>query len=196
MDEVTTMARAGENMGKAVGTGMRTARHGAKRAGHVGLVVSKQAAARADRELAQRGLSTAEIQDQLARRTTGMSRKELAKRSRKMRKEWDKRTKQQRKQLARNTEAARRELAARIDPGKPKHRTWRWVVLGVLAAACAAGVALLLTRRPEEVPLGGEKDEYPEPNGSERRADTDTAAATPSPAAGADGPGVRPGPTG
>ncbi len=195
MDEVATMARAGENMGKAVGTGMRTARHGAKRAGHVGKAVSKHAAAQADRELAQRGLSIAEIQDQLARRTTGMSRKELGKRSRKMRKDWDKRTKQQRKQLARNTEAARRELAARIDPGKPKHRTWRWVLLGVLAAACAAGAAMLLTRRPEEIPLGSERDEYPEPNSSGPRADTGTASTMPSPAPNADGP-AHPGPTG
>src|SRR5699024_10978939 len=91
MDEVKTMSRAGENVGKAVGTGMRGARHSARRASDVGIAMSKQAAADADHELAQRGVSTTELQDQLARRTTGMSRKELAKLSRKSRKQWGKR---------------------------------------------------------------------------------------------------------
>lgn len=177
MDEVKTMSRAGENVGKAVGTSVRGARHGAKRASEVGLAVSKQAAARADQELADRGVSTTELQDQLARRTTGMSRRELAKRSRKMRKRWNKRSKQSRKQLSKNTETARKELAARIDPSAGKRRRWPWVVLGTLVLAGGVAVAMTLARQPEEVAISSyyDVDEYPEPDGTGRNSPSATS---------------------
>ncbi|MEU6264378.1 hypothetical protein [Saccharopolyspora shandongensis] len=160
MDEVKAMARAGESVGKAVGTGLKSARHGAKRAGEVGMALSKQAAARAEQELANHGYSTDELQERIAQATTGMSRKELAKRGRKARKEWEKKTAKSRKQLAKNTTVARKELAAIIDPGKPKRRRkWPWVLL--VLAGLGAAVAVAFSRRPEEMPIAEANDDIP-----------------------------------
>lgn len=159
MDEVKAMARAGESVGKAVGTGIKSARHGAKRASEVGVALSKQAAARAEQELANRGYSTDELQELIAQRATGMSRKELAKRGRKARKQWEKKTAKSRKQLAKNAVAARKELAARIEPGKPKRRRkWPWVLLALAALGAAAAVAF--SRRPEELPVAEADDGF------------------------------------
>ncbi|GAA2821784.1 hypothetical protein [Saccharopolyspora taberi] len=147
MDEVKAMTRAGESVGRAVGTGLRSARLGACRAGRAGMEMSRQAAALAEHELTNRGIDPDELQERIARRTTGMSRKELRKRSRKAR-----------KQLAKNAETARRELAARIAPEPKRRRRWPWVLL-VLAGIAAAGVAL--SRRPEELPVAEADDQPP-----------------------------------
>ncbi|MGW1681767.1 hypothetical protein [Saccharopolyspora sp. NPDC002376] len=169
MDEVKAMARAGESVGKAVGTGIKSARHGAKRASEVGVAFSKHAAMLAEQELANRGISTDELQEKIAQRTTGMSRKELSKRSRKARKQWEKKAAESRKQLAKNTVAARKELAERINP-KPKRRKWPWVLLALGGLAAAAAVAL--SRRPEELPVASaESDVTRRDNAARHRAD-------------------------
>lgn len=161
MDEVKAMARAGESMGKAVGTGIRTAREGATRAGQAGAELSRHAVARAEQELASRGVTAEELQEQLAQRTTGMSRAEVAKKGRKARKQWEKKAAKSRKQLAKNTAAARRELAAKIDPAPQRRRRWPWVLLVLTGMAAAAAVAL--SRRPEELPVAeAEHDFRPE----------------------------------
>lgn len=152
MDEVNAMARAGEGMGKAVGTGVRSARHGATRAGKVGMEVSRQAVAIAEQELNSRGIDTEDLQERITQRVTGMSRRELAKRSKKARKQWEKKTAESRKQWAKNSKVARKELAEKIDPSRvKKRRRWPWVLL-VLAGAGAAAAAAL-SHRPEELPV-------------------------------------------
>ncbi len=157
MNEVDAMARAGEGMGKAVGTGLRTARHGATRASKAGMEVSRQAAALAEQELAQRGISTDDVQERIAQRATGMSRKELSKKGKKARKQWEKKAAKSRKQLAKNTETARKDLATKIDPAKGKRRRkWPWALLVLGGLAAAAAVAL--SRRPEELPVGDAGD--------------------------------------
>ncbi|WP_207922232.1 hypothetical protein [Saccharopolyspora terrae] len=148
MDEVNAMAKAGETVGKAVGTGIKQARHGAKRAGETGAVLSRQAAARAERELASRGYSTEELQELIAQRATGKSRKELAKQAKQARKDWEKRTIESRKRLA-----------AKIDPTPvKKKRRWPWLLLMLVVLGVAAA-AIALTRRPEELPLAAADDE-------------------------------------
>jgi hypothetical protein len=162
MDEVNAMARAGEGVGKAVGTGVRSARHGATRAGKVGMEVSRQAVAIAEQELASRGVNTDDLQERIAQRVTGMSRRELAKRAKKTRKEWEKRAAESRKQLAKSSEVYGKELADKIDPAraKSKRRKWPWVLL-VLALGGAAAAAAL-SRRPEELPVAeAEHDKVP-----------------------------------
>jgi hypothetical protein len=173
MDEVKAMARAGECVGKAVGTGMRTARHGATRAGHVGAAVSRQAAARAEQELAHRGISTEELQELLAQKATGMSRKDLAKKGKKARKQWEKKAAKSRKQLSKNTKAARRELAARIEPTSRRgRRKWPWVLL--VLAGIGVAVAAALSRRPEEIPVAeAEHDPFLAQHGEQRSAPSD-----------------------
>ncbi|WP_019856118.1 hypothetical protein [Actinopolyspora mortivallis] len=146
MDEVETLSRAGENVGKAVGTGVRSARHGARRARHAGSEVTRQAVALAEQELAARGISTDDLQERIAQRATGMSRKELAKRSEKARRKWEKRAAKQRKQLAEGA----REFAERIEPAKPRRRKWPWLLL--ILAGLAGAAAAALSRRPEELP--------------------------------------------
>ncbi|MER7010473.1 hypothetical protein ABT324_03460 [Saccharopolyspora sp. NPDC000359] len=158
MDEVKAMARAGESVGKAVGTGIKSARRNARRASEVGVAFSKHAAALAEQELANRGISTDELQERIAQRATGMSRKELAKRSRKARKQWEKKAAASRKQWAKNTTAARKELAARISPPKPKRRKWPWVLLVLAGLAGAAAVAF--SRRPEELPVASADNDF------------------------------------
>ncbi len=164
MDEVKAMAQAGETVGKAVGTGLRTARHGVTHAGKVGVEVSKQAASRAEQELASHGISTDDLQEQLAQKATGMSRRQLAKKGRKARKQWEKRTGESRRQLAKNTRAARKELAAKIAPPPARgRRKWPWVLLALAGIAVAA--AVLLSRRPEEFPIASadSQDTFPPP---------------------------------
>ncbi|MDR7302003.1 hypothetical protein [Haloactinomyces albus] len=153
MDEVKAMSRAGENVGKAVGTGVRSARHSAARASKAGMEISRQAALLAEQELASRGINTEDLQERLMQRATGMSRKELAAKSKKARKDWDKKTAKSRKQLAKNTKAARKELAGRISPPEPQkgRRKWPWVLLALVGLGTAA--AAVLMRRPEELPI-------------------------------------------
>lgn len=150
------MSRAGESVGRAVGTGVRSARHGAAHARKAGSKVTRQAVVLAEQELAAHGISTDDLQERIAQRATGMSRKELAKRSKQARKNWDKRTAKQRKQLAKNTKAARKELAGKIDPSHaPKRRKWPWVLL--ILAGLGAAAAAALSRRPEELPITAEE---------------------------------------
>ncbi len=179
MDEVKAMSRAGETVGKAVGTGVHEARKGATQAGKVGREVSKQAVARAEQELANHGVDTDDLQERLAQRTTGMSRKQLAKQTAKARKDWEKTAAKSRKewnkkaakgrkkraksrqQLAGNADAARKEFTSRLDSAPAKRRKWPWVLLVLAALAAVAAVAL--SRRPEEYPLpaDAEEDRFP-----------------------------------
>jgi len=177
MDEVEAMARTGENVGRAVGTGVRTAREGAVRAGKLGKAASRQAIARAEQELTERGLAPEHLPELLAQKATGLSRDDLAERGRKARKQWEKarkdwekKTVKTRKRLAANTEAARKELAARIDPAPQKsRRKWPWVLLVLAALAGAAVVAL--SRRPEELPVADAEDFPTHEDGLPRNGD-------------------------
>ncbi|WP_346072132.1 hypothetical protein [Saccharopolyspora thermophila] len=175
------MARAGERVGRALGTGLRSARLGARRAGAVGMALSRQAAARAEQELASRGISTEELPELIAQRATGMSRRELAKRSRKARRQWERKAARSRKQLAKNAVAARKELAARIDPSlRRRRRRWPWALLVLTGMVVAVAVAF--SRRPEELPVAGE-DDFAQRNTKARhraeRADVPTQADSP-----------------
>lgn len=174
MDEVKAMTRAGENMGKAVGTGIRSARVSARRAGEVGVAMSKQAAAAAEQELANHGISTDDLQEQIAQRVTGKSRKQLRKQAKIVRKDLDKRTAKSRKQLAKNTKIARKELAARLDP--PKRRKWPWVLL--VLAGLGAAAAAALSRRPEEMTVADAEFDATrrDPQGKHRSAEGEPGA--------------------
>jgi hypothetical protein len=146
------MAAAGEQFGRAVGTGVRTAREAATEAGKIGLVVSRSAATRAQQELLDRGIDTDELRDRIVSQTTGLGGENLTRRSQ-----------QAREYLAKNTDNARRELAARIDPGpRRSRRKWPWIVLASSVAAGAAVVAVVLSRRPEEIPVAEAEPTYPD----------------------------------
>ena len=171
MDEVDVMTRAGETVGKAVGTGLKAARQGVVRAGHV-----------AEVKLAERGITADQVRGALVDRADLLMGKAEG---------WEKQTRKSRKRLAKKTATdprrahrqgrrgaqgspqgrqARaqgrqvrakeiRKAAANLGAGAPKRRRWPWV-LGLLVAAAAAGY-VALTRRPEEVHLQDEEQAPP-----------------------------------
>ncbi|RCW47244.1 hypothetical protein DFQ14_101592 [Halopolyspora algeriensis] len=177
MDEVTAMSRAGENVGKAVGTGVRNARHGAVRASKAGAEIYRQAALLAEQELASRGISTDDLQERFMQRATSMPGKESAGKGKKARKNWDKKKAKSRKQLAKNAKAARKEMAVRSGATKPKgRRKWPWVLLALAGLAGAA--AAVLMRRPEEMPVAqAEHNRFPghDADGSHSNGSTEPA---------------------
>lgn len=148
MDEVKAMAAAGEQVGRAVGTGVRKARQTAAHAGRVGATASRQAAARAQEELASRGVTADELRETLAKQTSCLTSTAVGQKGRKAR-----------RRMTRNARAVRKELAARIDPDSYRsRRRWPWVLLALAALGVAA--AVVLSRRPEEMPVA-EADDHP-----------------------------------
>ncbi|KAA2263745.1 hypothetical protein F0L68_09695 [Solihabitans fulvus] len=89
------MTRAGESVGKAVGTGLRAVRRGAVRAGHAGAEVTAQVAAKAEHKLAEHGVAPEQLRDTLVDKadevgkTTRRARKELAKQGTRLAKKGD-----------------------------------------------------------------------------------------------------------
>ncbi|HUQ60676.1 hypothetical protein [Lentzea sp.] len=174
MDEVDVMTRAGESVGKAVGTSLKAARQGVVRAGHV-----------AEVKLAERGITADQVRGTLVDRAdtlmsraedwekqTRRSRKRLAKKSAKTRAELMGKAEVVRKEVKKAAKTARkdakvrakeiRKAAAQLSGDAPKRRRWPWV-LGLLIAAAAAGY-VALTRKPEEVQLHEEEQApMPEP---------------------------------
>lgn len=148
------MTRAGEAVTNAVGTGLQTAREGAIRAGHKGAEVSSRAATKAERSLAEHGITAQQLQDAItenaeqARKGLDRTREELRLRTKKARKEFAKSTKMTRKEFAKNAKRARKELATTIEPGSRSKRRWPWLLVLLVAAAGAAAYAL--SRRPQE----------------------------------------------
>ncbi|MCK2245128.1 MULTISPECIES: hypothetical protein [unclassified Crossiella] len=147
MDEVRTLARAGEQVGRALGTGIHVVRKRAERAGADGLKATKRASRRAEKKLAKRGLTPHQLAQSVAGTAEEFS-QEIGKRGRRARKELAKATKQAQKDLGRRGRKAKKRLADRLDP-KPKRRKWPFAVL--LLGAAGAVAAVLLARRPQEV---------------------------------------------
>ncbi|GLZ32673.1 hypothetical protein Lesp02_48610 [Lentzea sp. NBRC 105346] len=163
MDEVDVMTRAGESVGKAVGTGLKAARQGVVRAGHA-----------AEHKLAERGVTTDQIRGVLVdkadllmgkaeevEKQTRRARKRLAKKSHKARAELMNRADEVRKEVRKAAKSARkdakirakeiRKAASSLSGETPKRRRWPWLLALLVAAGVAGYVAL--TRRPEEIHL-------------------------------------------
>lgn len=113
MDEVDAMTLAGESVGKAVGTGLRAARRGAVRAGHVGASAAVQIATKAEHKLAEHGMAADQIRDALGERADALVGKaeEVEKSTRRARK----RLAKQRKRLAKKSGSARDDLLGKAD---------------------------------------------------------------------------------
>ncbi|MEV0677002.1 hypothetical protein AB0I60_10800 [Actinosynnema sp. NPDC050436] len=187
MDEVDAMARAGESVGKAVGTGLRAVRRGAVRAGHAGADAAVTWAERAEGKLAERGVTADHVRGLVADRAGALVEKaeEVEKSTRKTRKQLAKRAKGVRKDVAKAADRARKETRTRAKDVRKaakqarkdfaaaqrpkKGRKWPWL-LGLVAAVAVAGY-VALTRRPEEVHL----EEVDEPVGPPPAVDRTTA---------------------
>ncbi len=123
MDDVKAMTRAGETVGKAVGSGWLAVRQGAKLAGQAGADATTRAAYAADRKLTERGVAPqqlavalaegAEVARQEVANTTRRARKKLARKAKHTRKELAKAAKQARKDASKSKSAQRAAKSAR-----------------------------------------------------------------------------------
>jgi hypothetical protein len=123
MDDVKAMTRAGETVGKAVGSGWLAVRRGAKRAGQAGADATTKAAHAADRKLTERGVAPQQLAAALAEgaevarhevaRTTRRTRKKLARKAKHTRKELMKAAKQARKDAKKSGPAGRAAKTAK-----------------------------------------------------------------------------------
>jgi hypothetical protein len=110
MDEVKAMARAGETVGKAVGTGLLVVRRGAQRAGQAGAEATVRAAHVAEQKLAERGVAPKQLTEALAEGAE-VAREEVAKTTRRTRRKLARTAKSTRKELGKAAKQARKNTA-------------------------------------------------------------------------------------
>lgn len=122
------MTHAGETVGRAVGTGLRTLRRGAVQVGQAGAEAAAKAAVAAEQKLADTGQEAA---------------KELVATTRRARRDLAKAGEQAGKKAGRKAARHMHDLADSL-PGAPKRRRWPWL-LAILGVA-AAGTAVMATR--------------------------------------------------
>jgi hypothetical protein len=108
MDDVKAMTRAGETVGKAVGSGWLAVRRGAKRAGQASADATSKAAHAADRKLTERGVAPQHLAVALAEGAE-VARQEVVKTTRRARKKLARTAKHTRKELAKAAKHARKE---------------------------------------------------------------------------------------
>lgn len=149
MDATDAANQTAQRVGSTFGTGLQQARRGIGRGGRAGAELTRQSLARVEQHLAEQGTSLNELPELLARRTTGLSRKQLGKRSKKARKHFDRRARQARKQLETAIHQARTQLSAALEPA-PARRTrwWPWLLL----AAAGIAVAAMASRQQQAPP--------------------------------------------
>ncbi len=110
MNDAKAMTRAGETVGKAVGSGWRSARDNAKRAGLAGAEATSKATQVADRKLAERGVAPRQLAEALAEGAE-VARQEVARTTRRARRKLAKAAKHTRKDLAKTAKQARKDAA-------------------------------------------------------------------------------------
>lgn len=107
-DDVNAMSRAGETVGKAVGSGWIAVRRGAKRAGKAGAEATVRAAHAADKKLTERGVAPQQMTEAIAE-SAEVARQEVVKATRRTRRKLAKTTKHARKELTKAAKHARKE---------------------------------------------------------------------------------------
>jgi hypothetical protein len=110
------MTRAGETVGKAVGSGWLAVRRSAKRAGQASADATTKAAHAADRKLTERGVAPQQLAEALAE-GADVARQEVKKSTRRARKKLSRTAKHTRKELAKAAKQARKE-AKKSKPAK------------------------------------------------------------------------------
>lgn len=108
MDDVKAMSRAGETVGKAVGSGWLAVRRGARRAGQASADATIRAAHAADQKLTERGVAPQQLGAALAE-SAGLARQEVAKTTRRTRKKLARKAKHTRKDLMKAAKQARKD---------------------------------------------------------------------------------------
>lgn len=108
MDDMKAMTRAGETVGKAVGSGWLAVRRNAKHAGRVGADATTKAAHAADRKLTERGVAPQQLAVALAE-SAEVARQEVVKTTRRTSKKLARKAKHTRKELAKAAKQARKD---------------------------------------------------------------------------------------
>jgi hypothetical protein len=116
MDDVKAMTRAGETVGKAVGSGWLAVRRSAKIAGQASADATTKAAHAADRKLTERGVAPQQLATALAEGAE-VARQEVVKTTRRARKKLARTAKHTRKELAKAAKQARKD-AKKSKPAK------------------------------------------------------------------------------
>jgi hypothetical protein len=146
MDEVKAMTHAGETVGRAVGTGLRTLRRGAVQVGQAGAEAAAQAAAAMEHKLADGANSGQEAAKELVK-TTRKARRQLA---RDARRTAENAGKQARKRAGKAGRNLRRTVGDLTTDSTPRRgRRWPWLLVGAMAAAGA--VAVIRSRQDQPV---------------------------------------------
>ncbi|ASO17694.1 hypothetical protein FHR81_003876 [Actinoalloteichus hoggarensis] len=150
MDEVRAMAAAGESVGRAMGSGVRTVREGAQRAGRAGaqatIKAARQAARSTESQLADRGLTPHQLLE-LIENNAQDGKKAVEVNKRKLRKQQARTG----RDLRKAGRSARRDLEKKIKSTR-RRRRWPWV-LGLIALGAAAVAA---TRRSDSTTVQAE----------------------------------------
>jgi hypothetical protein len=171
MDEVKAMTQAGETVGRAVGTGLRSLRLGAVQVGQAGAEAAARAATAAEQRLAD-GADT--VRDTV-REAAADAQADIVKRSRKARKQLAKdarkATKQTGKDLSKTAKRARKHagraardargaasdlLATATRQQRKRGRKWPWL-LGIGVVGAAAGAAYVLKGQQTSEPARDEE---------------------------------------
>jgi lipopolysaccharide export system protein LptC len=159
-DDANTMTRAGETVGKAVGSGWVAFRRGAKRASKAGAEATVRAAHAADKRLTERGVAPSQVTEALLEGAE-VARQELAKASRRTRRKLAKTTQHTKKELAKAAKQAKKE-AKKSKAGKQVSKSAKQAKKDAkeMKAAIKAEIATLKARA-KEVDGGGKKRRWP-----------------------------------
>jgi hypothetical protein len=156
MDEVKAMTHAGETVGRAVGTGLRTLRRGAVQVGQAGAEAAAQAAAAMEHKLADGANSGQEAAKELVK-TTRKARRQLA---RDARRTAENAGKQARKRAGKAGRNLRRTVGDLTTDSTPRRgRRWPWLLVGAMAAAGAVAVIRSRQDQPVEPQLVEDRNE-------------------------------------
>lgn len=150
MDDVKAMTRAGETVGKAVGSGWLVVRRSAKRAGQASADATTKAAHVADRKLTERGVAPQQLAVALAEGAE-VARQEVVKTTRRARKKLARKAKHTRKELAKAAKQARKD-AKKSKPAKQVSKSAKQARKDAkeLQASLKAEMARLKTQAKEQ----------------------------------------------
>ncbi|HEX4725540.1 MAG TPA: hypothetical protein VH333_23715 [Pseudonocardiaceae bacterium] len=151
MDEVQAMTHAGETVGRAVGTGLRTIRRGAVQVGQAGAEAAAKAAVAAEQKLAESGQDAA---------------KELVATTRRARRDVAKAGQQAGEKVSRRAARNLHNLADSLPGATRKRRRWPWLLAIIAVAAAGSAVMAKRAGKPDEPMLVDEPAGEISPNGT------------------------------
>ena len=147
MDEVKAMTHAGETVGRAMGSGLRTLRRGAVQVGQAGAEAAAQAAAAMEHKLADGASSGQEAAKELVD-TTRKARRQLARDARRTAQSAGKQARKRAGKASKNLRRTVGDLSA--DSTTRRGRRWPWLLVGAMAAAGAVAVIRSRQNQPVE----------------------------------------------